>query len=322
MTDIFLSYSSKDRERVRPIRDALAAAGYSVFWDQETPTGVNWNRWIMEKLGEARLVIVAWSHASATSDPVIHEASIGREDGKLMPCLLDELKTRDMPMGFYTTQAAALHDWSGQSAHKGFLDLMQAVHARLKSGGAAAPAQKELAQSERDKQSEIATLWKHANAGEAWAQFNLGNRYRLGKDVLQNDWEAVRYYKLAADQGIARAQQNLGWMYQSGRGVAQDDAEAARLYRLAADQLDAGAQTNLGWMYQNGCGVTQDDAEAVRLYKLAADQGYPNAQHNLGVMYENGLGVAQDKTEAVRLYKLAADQGNESAIDILKRLGQ
>src|SRR5262249_34187877 len=107
MTDIFLSYSSKDREKVRPIRDALAAAGYDVFWDQEVPTGVNWNKWIMDHLGRSRLVVVAWSKNSAASDNVIHEATIAREDGKLAPCLLEALATRDFPMGFYTTQAAS-----------------------------------------------------------------------------------------------------------------------------------------------------------------------------------------------------------------------
>src|SRR5262249_20231613 len=40
MTDIFFSYSSADRERVRPIRDALVAQGFDVFWDQEVPTGL------------------------------------------------------------------------------------------------------------------------------------------------------------------------------------------------------------------------------------------------------------------------------------------
>ena len=63
----------------------------------------------------------------------------------------------------------------------------------------------------------------------------------------------------------------------------QDDAEAVRLYRLAADQGHADAQYNLGVMYANGQGVAQDDAEAVRLYRLAADQGDADAQYNLGV---------------------------------------
>ena len=43
MTDIFFSYSSADRERVRPIRNALAEQGFEVFWDQQVPTGMDWD---------------------------------------------------------------------------------------------------------------------------------------------------------------------------------------------------------------------------------------------------------------------------------------
>ena len=41
-------------------------------------------------------------------------------------------------------------------------------------------------------------------------------------------------------------------MYANGRGVEQDDAEAVKWYRLAAEQGGAAAQFNLGWMYANG----------------------------------------------------------------------
>ena len=60
-------------------------------------------------------------------------------------------------------------------------------------------------------------------------------------------------------------------MYANGEGVVEDDAEAVRWYRLAADQGHADAQYNLGLMYAKG--VPEDDAEAVRWYRLAADQG-------------------------------------------------
>ncbi len=43
-------------------------------------------------------------------------------------------------------------------------------------------------------------------------------------------------YRLAADQGDADAQFNLGIMYENGRRVPQDETEAVRWYRLAADQ--------------------------------------------------------------------------------------
>jgi hypothetical protein len=39
MADIFLSYSSKDKDRVRPLVLALEREGWSVWWDRKTPAG-------------------------------------------------------------------------------------------------------------------------------------------------------------------------------------------------------------------------------------------------------------------------------------------
>jgi hypothetical protein len=153
------------------------------------------------------------------------------------------------------------------------------------------------------------------------AQFSLGVCYADGTGVDQDRVEAVRLYRLAANQGYANAQCNLGVCYQKGTGVDQDFAEAARLYRLAADQGDANAQINLGICYKNGSGVDQDHAEAARWYRLAADQGDAGAQYNLGVCYEDGTAVDRDHTEAVRWYRLAADQGLARAQRTLSRLG-
>ena len=58
----------------------------------------------------------------------------------------------------------------------------------------------------------------------------------------QDDIEAVRWYRAAAEQGYAFAQSSLAFMYAVGRGVEQDGAEAQRWYRLAAEQGNARAQ--------------------------------------------------------------------------------
>ncbi len=42
--------------------------------------------------------------------------------------------------------------------------------------------------------------------------------------------------RLAAELGLAAAQHNLGVMYDRGEGVPKDNAEAVRWYRLAAEQ--------------------------------------------------------------------------------------
>ncbi len=70
-------------------------------------------------------------------------------------------------------------------------------------------------------------------------------------------------------------------MYGNGSGVPQSYEEAVRWYRLAADQGNAGAQYNLGLCYENGWGVTQSLEEAARWYRKAAEQGYEKAKEAL-----------------------------------------
>ena len=67
--------------------------------------------------------------------------------------------------------------------------------------------------------------------------------------------KAYAEFSALARQGNAIAQYELGNMYRLGRGVAQDEAEAARRYRRAAAQGDAPSQFWLGLMYQLGKGV-------------------------------------------------------------------
>ena len=105
----------------------------------------------------------------------------------------------------------------------------------------------------------------------------------MAEGVAKDQQEAVRWYRMAADQGDAAAQYSLGWAYNHGEGVAKDQQEAVRWWRMAAEQGYAVAQTNLGVAYDNGEGVAKDQQEAVRWYRMAADQGYAKAQYNLGV---------------------------------------
>jgi uncharacterized protein len=45
---------------------------------------------------------------------------------------------------------------------------------------------------------------------------------------------AVKWYRLAAEEGYAVAQSNLGTMYQNGQGVIQDNVYAHMWYNIAA----------------------------------------------------------------------------------------
>ena len=83
---------------------------------------------------------------------------------------------------------------------------------------------------------------------------------------------------------MANAQNNLGWMYEEGKGVTRDYKEAVKWYRLAAEQGYATAQNNLGVMYVTGKGIPQDSVRAHMWFSLAASQGDTNAEESLDRM--------------------------------------
>ena len=167
-------------------------------------------------------------------------------------------------------------------------------------------------------ESNLTTIMKAAEQGDAEAQFNLGGLYADGDGVPQDDKQAVDWYRKAAEQGYADAQNNLGVMYAKGRGVPQDDKQAAEWYKKAAEQGDAYAQASLSVKYAYGEGVPQDDKQAVEWCIKAAGQGYAGAQTLLGAMYSEGRGIPQDDKQAVEWYRKAAEQGDAEAQDYLE----
>ena len=67
-------------------------------------------------------------------------------------------------------------------------------------------------------------------------------------------------------------------MYAEGEGIPEDDAEAVRWYRLAAEQGHDRAQSNLGSMYADGEGVSKDAVNAYAWFNIAAAQGNATAK--------------------------------------------
>lgn len=114
----------------------------------------------------------------------------------------------------------------------------------------------------------------------------------------------------AAAKGDLRAEIQLGRMFETGRGVVQDEAEAMKWYRKAADTGDAYAEEHVGDMYLAGHGVPKDAAAAVGWYRKAADQGNALARYQLGSLYSLGTGVTQNYSDAYYWYLLAFAEYN------------
>ena len=105
-----------------------------------------------------------------------------------------------------------------------------------------------------------------AEKGVARAQFFMGYMYDLGFGVPEDNKEAVKWYRLAAEQGYARAKTIIYDLAEKGV------PPALRILKADAEKGVAGAQFRLGRMYDFGFGVPEDDQEAVKWYRLAAKQ--------------------------------------------------
>lgn len=129
---------------------------------------------------------------------------------------------------------------------------------------------------------------------------------------------AVKEWKGPAEKGDADAQFNLAQAYRMGRGVRQDMAKAEELYGLAAQRGHLQAADNYGLLlFQRG-----DRSRAMPYIQAAADRGEPRAQYVLGLSYFNGENVPKDWVRAYALVSLARQAGVAQAANALKEMDQ
>ena len=126
----------------------------------------------------------------------------------------------------------------------------------------------------------IEKLTINAFAGDLEAQFELAQRYAVGNEVRQNNAEAVKWYRKAAEQDYADAQFELARCYDTGCGVRKNDVEAAKWYRKAAEQGHGDAQVAFASCCEMGKGVKADPEEALKWLSLAGDSGF-GQEHDL-----------------------------------------
>ena len=119
------------------------------------------------------------------------------------------------------------------------------------------------------------TEWRPlADSGNADAQFNLAQAYRLGRGVPQNLNLAEQWFERAARQRHEQAGASLGLLlFQNGRA-----REAMPWIQAAAMRGDPRAQYVFGTALFNGDVLRRDLPRAYAMMSAAAAQGFPQAQ--------------------------------------------
>lgn len=128
MADIFISYASEDRNRVRPLAEALQERGFNVWWDRSLAAGQDYTAIIEKELKDAKAVIVVWTQSSANSTFVRDEAGRARDEGRLVPVMLDQVQ---IPLGFGAFQAEDFTRWNGGANAPQMQLLVEVLSAKL-----------------------------------------------------------------------------------------------------------------------------------------------------------------------------------------------
>lgn len=128
MADVLISYASEDRDRVRPLAQALEGRGFSIWWDRALASGQDYAEVIERELKSAKAVIVVWTRASVASTYVRDEAGRARDQGRLLPVMLDPVQP---PLGFGSFQADDFTKWNGQRNAAQVQILEESIKAKL-----------------------------------------------------------------------------------------------------------------------------------------------------------------------------------------------
>jgi uncharacterized protein len=154
-----------------------------------------------------------------------------------------------------------------------------------------------------------------ASAGPLSAQ-----SVKAGIDAWQrSDYAgAVAIWRPLAEKGDADAEFNLGQAYRLGRGVATNLSAGKTWFERAANQGHLDAETTLGLLlFQNN-----DQAEGLKWLKKAAERGEPRALLVYGTALVNGDSVTQDPVLGYAYVSRAAAQGLAPAKETLDQLDQ
>lgn len=133
----------------------------------------------------------------------------------------------------------------------------------------------------------------------------------VSADGLANAYlaQAARYLRDAAEAGQAYAQRQLGIALAQGHAMARAPEEALGWWRKAAERGDLESSHLLGEALLVGEGAPANPAMAFSHHKRAADGGHALAMARVAQAQELGRGVPADRSAAATAYILAVELG-------------
>jgi len=171
--EVFISYSSLDRDRVMPVVESLRGNGISVWVDEGNIHAADlWSEQIVQAIADCHVMVVMLSQNSTDSHNVVKEVMLASEQKKaLLPVYLEPA---DIPAKLQYQLAGIQHlELYGQNEQQVLEDLTNGLAKRgvSREGEAAA--------------TQSTTVKRHERPKPATLTQQLGQADRMGPDCLR-----------------------------------------------------------------------------------------------------------------------------------------
>jgi len=155
------------------------------------------------------------------------------------------------------------------------------------------------------KNIELSNLYytRAAAAGHPRSLNHIGICYKRGSNGYPKDLiKALSYFQQGALLNDAKSQYNYAMMLEHGPQI--NLAEALKYYKLSAENKNPTAAYHVGRFYNEGIGVEKNEAIAFKYFSTAV-AGCDKAYFYLGEAYYYGRVTTQDYTMAEYYFELA-----------------
>lgn len=181
--------------------------------------------------------------------------------------------------------------------------LVLVGHAPLTLAGAAEVEAGIDAIKRKDYETAYKILRPEAEAGNARAQFAIGQMYVRGFFVAKSDEAGIKWYRRAAAQGYKPAFYLIGIHYLAGFGIQQDFDKAYASFVAAGDDSDALyvlGEIHRSWGPKDMAMRFNipDAKKSFGYYLRAARAGVRVAFYSVAAAYCGGYGVTRNMDEA------------------------
>lgn len=163
VSDIFISYSSKDAEFARVLSKRLQDVGLTVFVDRlELLGGDVWHEVLDREINAAKVVVGLWTNESLASDWPMREFTRAHTTKKLLPIQLEPIEAQAIPLFFEGLHWIGYWDRTEHEWHA----LLRSIFRRLRTSSSASLVKSHI-EGEQTVQNELRPLIGESTTAES-----------------------------------------------------------------------------------------------------------------------------------------------------------